>query len=93
MGGVGGLRHLGVKFARALGAHVVAFTTLVAEIWDALGLGAHEAVVSTDADAMGRQRHRLDFILDTISTTHEVDPHLAALHQNIGPKSAKRFSD
>jgi uncharacterized zinc-type alcohol dehydrogenase-like protein len=80
--GIGGLGHLGVKFARALGAHVVAFTTSSAKSQDALALGAHEVVISSDADAMARQRNRFDFILDTVSATHEVDPYLAALHYN-----------
>ncbi len=80
--GIGGLGHLGVKFARAMGAHVVAFTTSAAKVGDALALGAHEVVVSTDTDAMARQRFRFDFILDTVSATHEVDPYLAALHYN-----------
>ena len=80
--GIGGLGHLGVKFARAMGAHVVAFTTSAAKAEDALALGAHEVVVSTDGEAMAGQRFRFDFILDTVSATHELDPYLAALHYN-----------
>lgn len=80
--GIGGLGHLGVKFARAMGAHVVAFTTSPAKAEDALTLGAHEVVLSRDEQAMAAQRNRFDFILDTISTTHDVDPYLAALHYN-----------
>ncbi len=63
-----------------MGAEVVAFTTSAAKAEDALALGAKEVVVSTDAEAMARQRFRFDFILDTVSTTHELDPYLAALH-------------
>ncbi len=80
--GIGGLGHLGVRFARAMGAEVVAFTTSAAKAKDALALGAQEVVVSTDAEAMARQRFRFDFILDTVSATHELDPYLAALHYN-----------
>ena len=80
--GIGGLGHLGVKFARAMGAQVVAFTTSPAKARDALALGAHEAVLSTDPAAMAAQRNRLDFILDTIAATHELDPYLAALRAN-----------
>ena len=80
--GIGGLGHLGVKFARAMGAHVVAFTTSAGKADEALALGAHEVVISTDAAAMAAQQFRFDFILDTVSATHEVDPYLAALHYN-----------
>ena len=80
--GIGGLGHLGVKFARALGAHVVAFTTSPGKVEDALALGAHEVVISTDQAAMAAQRFRFDFILDTVSTTQSLDPYLAALHYN-----------
>ena len=80
--GIGGLGHLGVKFARAMGARVVAFTITAAKADDALALGAHEVVVSTDADAMAGRRNSLDFILDTVSATHELDPYLAALRYN-----------
>ncbi len=80
--GIGGLGHLGVKFARALGAHVVAFTTSAGKTADALALGASEVVVTSDSEAMARQRFRFDFILDTVSATHEIDPFLAALHYN-----------
>ena len=51
---------------------------------DALALGAHEVVVSTDADAMAGQRFRFDIILDTVSAMHELDPCLSALHYNRG---------
>jgi len=78
--GVVGLGHLGIKFARAMGAHVMAFTTSSAKSQDALTLGAHEVVISSDADAMARQRFRFDFIFGTVSATHELDPYLAALH-------------
>lgn len=80
--GIGGLGHLGVKFARALGATVIAFTSSVAKAEDALELGAHEVVVSSDPAAMAAVQNRCDFILDTISASHHVDPLLAALRYN-----------
>jgi uncharacterized zinc-type alcohol dehydrogenase-like protein len=77
--GIGGLGHLAVKFARAMGAHVVAFTTSPAKQEAALALGAHEAVLSTDAAQMQAQAYRFDFILDTVSTTYPMTPMIAAL--------------
>lgn len=80
--GIGGLGHLAVKFARAMGAHVVAFTTSEQKVEEALKLGAHEACLSTDESAMSRQKFRFDFILDTVSAVHDLDPYLSALHYN-----------
>ena len=77
--GLGGLGHMGVKFARAFGAHVVVFTTSPSKVEDALRLGAHEAVLSTDADAMARHAFSLDFILDTVSADHDVNAYLNLL--------------
>jgi uncharacterized zinc-type alcohol dehydrogenase-like protein len=77
--GIGGLGHLAVKFARAMGAHVIAFTTSPRKMEAALALGAHESVLSTDADQMQAQAYRCDFILDTVSTTYPMTPMLAAL--------------
>ena len=77
--GIGGLGHLAVKFARAMGAHVVAFTTSPAKVRDALALGAHEVVLSTDAAAMQAQAFRFDFILDTVSKRYPMTPFLQAL--------------
>lgn len=77
--GLGGLGHLAIKFARAFGAHVVLFTTSEAKCGDALALGAHEAIVSRDGDAMAEQTNRFDFILDTAPYAHRLDPYLAAL--------------
>ena len=77
--GIGGLGHLGVKFARAMGAHVVAFTTSAAKLEDALALGAHEAVLSTDAARMQAQANRFDFLLDTVSATYPMTPFIQAL--------------
>ncbi len=77
--GIGGLGHLGVKFARAMGAQVVAFTTSPKKAEAALALGAHEAVLSTDSAQMAAQAFRMDFILDTVAATYPLDPMLQAL--------------
>ena len=63
--GLGGLGHMGVKFARAFGAHVVVFTTSPNKKEDALRLGADEVVVSRNADEMKKHAFSFDFILDT----------------------------
>jgi uncharacterized zinc-type alcohol dehydrogenase-like protein len=76
--GLGGLGHMGVKFARALGAHVVVLTTSPSKIDDALRLGAHEAVLSTDEAQMKARAGTLDFILDTVSADHNI-PQLLSL--------------
>ena len=77
--GIGGLGHLAVKFARAMGAHVVAFTTSARKVDAALALGAHEVVLSTDAVQMQAQSHRFDFILDTVSTSYPMTAMIQAL--------------
>ena len=77
--GIGGLGHLGLKFARALGAHVVAFTSSADKAEDARALGAHEVVLSKDEAQMQAQANRFDFLLDTVSTTHALTPYLRAL--------------
>jgi len=77
--GVGGLGHMGVKFARAFGAHVVAFTTSARKVEDALRLGAHEVVVSTRESDMKKHTASFDFILDTVSGEHDINAYLALL--------------
>jgi len=77
--GLGGLGHMGVKFASAFGAHVVLFTTSASKTEDGKRLGAHEVVVSKDADAMAKQAGRFDFILDTVSADHDINAYLALL--------------
>src|SRR4051812_49108548 len=77
--GLGGVGHMGVKFARAFGAHVVAFTTSPGKTEDALRLGAHEVVVSRDADQMRKHAGSLDFILDTVSAEHDINQYLHLL--------------
>jgi alcohol dehydrogenase (NADP+) len=77
--GLGGLGHMGVKFARAFGAHVVLFTTSPSKIDDALRLGAHEVVVSRNADEMQKHAKSFDFILDAVSANHDINEYLRLL--------------
>jgi alcohol dehydrogenase (NADP+) len=77
--GLGGLGHMGVKFARAFGAHVVVFTTSPGKKEAALRLGAHEVVVSRNADEMQKHAFSFDFILDTISADHDINAYLNLL--------------
>lgn len=77
--GLGGLGHMGVKFARAFGAHVVLFTTSARKVEDGLRLGAHEVVVSTDANAMAKHASSFDFILDAVSASHDINAYLQLL--------------
>jgi uncharacterized zinc-type alcohol dehydrogenase-like protein len=83
--GLGGLGHMGVKFARAFGAHVVVFTTSPGKTEDALRLGAHEVVVSKNPDEMKKHVASFNFILDTVSAEHDINPfiHLLALNGNL----------
>jgi alcohol dehydrogenase (NADP+) len=71
--GLGGLGHMGLKFAHALGAHVVLFTTSAGKAADAKRLGADEVVLSTNADDVKRHGESFDFILDTVSAPHNLD--------------------
>jgi uncharacterized zinc-type alcohol dehydrogenase-like protein len=77
--GLGGLGHMGVKFAHALGAHVVAFTTSPNKKEDALRLGADEVVVSRNADEMNRHANSFDFILDAVSADHDINAYISLL--------------
>ncbi|WP_445629244.1 NAD(P)-dependent alcohol dehydrogenase [Nostoc sp. DSM 114167] len=78
--GLGGLGHMGVKFARAFGAHVVVFTTSPDKTEDALRLGADEVVVSRNAEEMQKHAGSFDFILDTVSAKHDINAYLNLLH-------------
>ena len=71
--GLGGLGHMGVKFAHALGAHVVVFTTSPGKKEDALRLGANEVVVSRNANEMQKHAGSFDFILDAVSADHDIN--------------------
>ena len=80
--GLGGLGHMGVKFARALGAHVVVFTTSPAKKEDALRLGAHEVVVSRNADEVRKHAGSFDFILDAVSADHDINAYIQLLRRD-----------
>jgi len=77
--GLGGLGHMGVKFARTLGAHVVVFTTSPGKREDALRLGAHEVIISTDPAQMRDHTGSFHFILDTIAADHDINAYLGML--------------
>jgi uncharacterized zinc-type alcohol dehydrogenase-like protein len=77
--GLGGLGHMGIKLAHAMGAHVVLFTTSPGKREDALRLGADEAVVSKNVQEMTAHDSSFDFILNTVAAPHRLDPFLALL--------------
>ena len=77
--GIGGLGHMGVKFARAFGAHVVVFTTSPSKQEDALRLGAHEVVLSRNADEMKKHAASFDFILDAVAAPHDINAYINLL--------------
>ena len=77
--GLGGLGHMGVKFARAFGAHVVLFTTSPGKAADGLRLGAHEIVISKNEDEMKKHLGSFDFILDAVSADHDINAYLQLL--------------
>ena len=77
--GLGGLGHMGVKFAHAFGAHVVLFTTTPGKAADALRLGADEVVISKNEDEMKKHTNSFDFILDAVSAQHDINAYLALL--------------
>jgi uncharacterized zinc-type alcohol dehydrogenase-like protein len=80
--GLGGLGHMGVKFAHAFGAHVVVFTTSPNKKEDALRLGADEVVVSRNADEMQKHARSFDFILDAVSADHDINAYINLLGLN-----------
>ncbi len=80
--GIGGLGHMGVKLAHALGAHVLAFTTSESKRAAALALGADEVVVSTDAAQMAAHANSFDFILNTVSASHNLDAYTVLLKRD-----------
>ena len=77
--GLGGLGHMAIKLAHALGAHVVLFTTSPSKADDARALGADEVVISKDPDAMAARRNSLDLIINTVAASHDLDPFLSTL--------------
>jgi uncharacterized zinc-type alcohol dehydrogenase-like protein len=80
--GLGGLGHMAVKIANAMGAHVVLFTTSPDKKEDALRLGASEVVVSKNADEMAAHANSFDFILNTVAAPHNLDAFLALLKRD-----------
>ena len=77
--GIGGLGHMGIKLAHALGAHVVAFTTSEGKRHDAFALGADEVVLSTNSGEMAKQAGSLDLIINSVAVPHDLDPYLSLL--------------
>ncbi|CAI1131503.1 NAD(P)-dependent alcohol dehydrogenase [Serratia entomophila] len=80
--GLGGLGHMGVKLARAMGAHVVLFTTSPSKIEDAKRLGAHEVVISRNPEEMAQHANSFDFILNTVAAQHDLNPFLNLLRRD-----------
>ncbi|AVJ19527.1 NAD(P)-dependent alcohol dehydrogenase [Serratia rhizosphaerae] len=80
--GLGGLGHMGVKLARAMGAHVVLFTTSPSKIEDAKRLGAHEVVISRNPEEMAQHTNSFDFILNTVAAQHDLNPFLDLLRRD-----------
>lgn len=80
--GLGGLGHMGVKLARAMGAHVVLFTTSASKVEDAKRLGAHEVVISKSPEEMQAHANSFDFILNTVAAQHDLNPFIALLKRD-----------
>ncbi|PPJ41316.1 MULTISPECIES: NAD(P)-dependent alcohol dehydrogenase [unclassified Pseudoxanthomonas] len=80
--GIGGLGHMGVKLAHAMGAHVVAFTTSDSKRQAALDLGADEVVVSRNAEEMARHANSFDLIVNTVAAPHDLDAFLLLLKRD-----------
>src|SRR6266576_3066986 len=80
--GLGGLGHMAVKFAHALGAHAVVFTTSPGKKEDALRLGADEVVISRNADEMAKHAGSFDFILDAVAAEHDINAYIAMLRRD-----------
>jgi alcohol dehydrogenase (NADP+) len=77
--GIGGLGHMGVKLAKAMGAEVVVFTTSPSKFEDARRLGADDVVLSKDPEQMQRYAGKLHFVLDAVSAQHDINAYLALL--------------
>jgi len=80
--GIGGLGHVAIKIAKAMGAHVVVFTTSPSKVEDAKRLGADEAVLSTDAEQLKKYTRKMHFIVDTVSAKHDVNTYLNLLRHD-----------
>jgi uncharacterized zinc-type alcohol dehydrogenase-like protein len=77
--GIGGLGHMGVKLAKAMGAEVIVYTTSPSKVEDAKRLGAHDVVLSKDESQMQRYAGKLHFVLDCVSASHDINDYLAQL--------------
>jgi uncharacterized zinc-type alcohol dehydrogenase-like protein len=77
--GLGGLGHMAVKLANAMGAEVIVFTTSASKVEDAKRLGAHDVVLSTDPEQMKKYKGKLHFVLDAVSAQHNINDYLAQL--------------
>lgn len=80
--GIGGLGHMAIKIAHAMGAHVVAFTSTPAKRQDAIDLGADSAVVSQEAREMGAHAGTFDIIIDTVAASHDLDTYVNLLKRD-----------
>lgn len=80
--GIGGLGHLAIKIAKAMGAYVVVFTTSKSKVTDAKRLGADDAVLSSDAEQLNKYARSLDLIIDTVSAKHDVNTYLNILRHD-----------
>tara|TARA_Y200000002_G_scaffold169950_2_gene140174 strand:+ start:1340 stop:2380 length:1041 start_codon:yes stop_codon:yes gene_type:complete len=80
--GLGGLGHMGVKFGKAMGAHVTVITSTESKKSDALALGADEAVILSDDQQMKKYVNHFDFLLDTTPVLHDINPYLQLLKFN-----------
>jgi uncharacterized zinc-type alcohol dehydrogenase-like protein len=77
--GLGGLGHMAIKLANALGAHVTLFSRSPGKIDDAKALGAHEVIISTEEEQMGKAMGRFDLIIDTVPYAHDLNPYINTL--------------
>lgn len=80
--GLGGLGHMGVKLAHAMGAHTVLFTTSPDKVADGKRLGANEVVVSKNVDEMQKHERSFDFIINTVAASHNLDPFISLLKRD-----------
>jgi len=80
--GLGGLGHMGVKFARAMGAHVVLFTTSPGKAEDGRRMGAHDVVISRNAEEMNRHVNSIDLIVNTVAMPHDLNPFMNLLRRD-----------
>jgi alcohol dehydrogenase (NADP+) len=80
--GLGGLGHMALKFAHAFGSHVVQFTTSESKVADAKKLGAHEVIITKNADELAKHANTFDFILDCVSAPHDLNQYLNLLRRD-----------